>query len=281
MKKRVWSIMIMLLLILTACGKKDIESSQGEIGSELAETESETEEQTESEMTGEPIIETESQVADVPEAEENTDTETIINSEGMSETTEETNQEPEDSEINNSETTETEEIMQDVVKDTWFGEQGFTFTALTEDFCPNNDSSHDCNMWFEIYQDVEDCEEGYRHEYIVFPNKNTYYEGYRVEAFDMYTGTYFDFCSTLEDGYIPVEYNGETISILFGGGSPWEGVVTMDIFCPIDYDGVVFALVPRDCVEMPKASEYGTKVFKIDEIVDFTQGGYYFFRYSE
>lgn len=100
MKRRVSAIMIMSLLILTACGKKDIENSQKEIMSESTETETElatdtkfatqTEEmlmteaekveETESEIIDETIKETENQVVTEVEEEKDTGNEETVNS---------------------------------------------------------------------------------------------------------------------------------------------------------------------------------------------------------
>jgi len=111
-------------------------------------------------------------------------------------------------------------------------------------------------------------------------------------AFDMYTGTSFEFDpnsakkNELYSGGVEFGFNGKKINVKMEyavvsdiNGKP---ITKISVTCPQDYDGVVFQLgyCDKEIIATNSAIDYSARTYTIDELPGFDGNGktYYYFR---
>lgn len=187
--------------------------------------------------------------------------------------------------VNNTTNTEQSEKQKPT---TWFEKQGFKITPFTEKFCPSNGIGHNCNNELQVTETINDDNPNEKTVMITYSNYQECYGDMSFIAFDRYTGMairYYRYFNDEKsyDGFVSeLEINGKKIPFSWDSDS-FDDVDSkihirrMRIFCPTDYDGVVFVL--GNYLEWSDNFD-SSKLHTIDELIDFSGGKYYFFSAS-
>lgn len=180
---------------------------------------------------------------------------------------------------------------------TFFEKHDLKLTPISNELCLNDDPNHTCPYDKEISLPIYDLGENDKYLFAeeIFGNSfdpsNYKVVGYFISAeytydlfscgmtstviFDKYTGTILLYSKARNNqGWQELTYNNKKIYTRYnaGGGAGGRGE---GIYCPLNYDGVIFAVV-KD-LEIPDADIDAGKITKADEIIDFENDTYYLF----
>lgn len=156
--------------------------------------------------------------------------------------------------------------------ETWFDKQGFKITSWTPELCKTLCESHECQgPKFSISETTDHWAVNDEEKAIVLSYSLYCFENCNggFLPIDRNTGTILKF----DD--IVLNIDGEEISLKEMNGH--SGYYYNDVvICPIDFDGVVFLYS-----ENYDFSKYdSSRLNKVEEVVDFSKGNYYFFSYN-
>lgn len=236
-----------------------------------------------------------------------------VTDESVEESVEETAEETEEEPVEET----AEEPEEEPAKD-WFEEhelvitpQGdFTFTTMAYGL-DSNDNKEDVGT-YEVIADAvimettDGVEDGYKEVTMVcnrdgsgcedvYRNAGYDYGGFWSwsSAFDRYTGTSFEFDSSItytsagetsqKEGFVTIVNGDESydVSISFETVNNWPDITrTITVTCPVDYDGVVFQIGYNDQEKIAEEIDFTARLYTIDELPHYGDG-YYYFSYSD
>lgn len=178
---------------------------------------------------------------------------------------------------------------QPVAPQSYFEKNNLKLSANTTNFCFNNEANHNCGIAKKITFTSENITEHPLYNDESVPKEQISVSNYKFVTFETYgdrNACLYSMISYVFDKYtgtvlapwewVEISYNGQTqkiISVLDGGGG---GCAAQSVFCPQNYDGLVFVVIPQNHKEIPNDGKKHT----IDELIDFKNDKYYMFAES-
>lgn len=263
MKRIVTLFLVLVLLSFTGCRKAENTSSAVDItASELVTS------AYESEISSDNVIsDTSSEVNSVPSKTESTSTKPTVSSDKT------------ESKSEISGTTI-------VTPTTYFEKYKLQLSPHNTNFCFNSDTTHNCGVTKKVTFTSGNITEHPLYNNDSVPKEQIAVSDYKYVTFETYgdrNACQYSTISLVFDKYtgtllppwewVEISYNGETqkiISVLDGAGA---GFATQSVFCPKNYDGLVFVVIPEVHKEVPTDG----KTHTIDEFIDFENDKYFLF----